>query len=69
MDFIKFLLPKTSCAELQLKTKDFVKPCAYVSMGVCAHDNCCLQRLEEDIGYPEAQGRCGCKLPYVGSGN
>lgn len=43
--------------------------CIYVSMGVCAHDNYCLQRLEEDSRYPEAQGRCGFKLPYVGSRN
>lgn len=37
MDIIKFLLPKTFCAEFQLKKKDFVKPCAYIFLWGYVH--------------------------------
>lgn len=38
MGFINVLLPKTSCAELQLKKKkDFVRPCAYMFLWEYVH--------------------------------
>lgn len=73
MGFINVLLPKTSCAELQLKKKkillDRVHICFYGSM--CTHDNCCLQRLEEVdvlVSYlmwvPETEDRSSTRAEF-----